>query len=118
MIEIAIGWRHDNVVAGGGGFDCAADPVHERGIRRRGRLRGFRSSRLRVRWREVDEFFHAANEVALEFNVVFQAFLFQARLAFDAVVPIVGEDFVAADVNVFAGKEFKDFGQHILEEGE
>lgn len=104
VIEIAIGqWRHDNVVAGGGGFGCTADPVHESSFFGEAVVGDFAPADRSAVARS-DKFAHAPNEITLEFDVVLKTFMFQAGLAFDAVVPIIGEDLVAADVNVFAGK--------------
>src|SRR3954471_22852034 len=100
MIEVTIGqWRHGDIVTSSSSFDCAADPVHDGGIFGETAFTNFAPANESFLAR-VDEFFHAPNEITFELDVVFEAFLFQAGLAFDAVVPIVGKDFVAADMNV------------------
>ena len=66
--------------------------------------------RLAVR---IDDFFDAPDEPALQFLLILQAFALHERLAIRAVLPSFLRHFVAADVNVFSGKQLRHFRQHI-----
>ena len=45
---------------------------------------------------------------------IFQTFFQFARLTFGTFFPIIGRDFVSADVNIFAREQLANFGQDIL----
>ena len=99
VIEIAVaGGRHHGIVAGLSGLSAAADPIHDSGVRGEAAFEDFAPADESATF-GVDMLFDASDEIALEFVFVFQAFGFDACLAFGAGFPALFRSFIAADMN-------------------
>src|ERR1051325_10725444 len=116
MIEVTIVQRApDHIMTLARSLISVSKPIHKHSIVEKSAMRNFAPTDWNVASRS-NEFFNTANEVAFEFDVLLVPLLFHNGLAFDAVMPVVGENFVAANVNIFARKKFEDFGKNVLQE--
>ena len=116
VVQVAIpGGRHDDIMPRAGGLDRPANPIHHDGVLGQAALADFAPADQAASL-GIDELLDAADEVALQLMLVLQALLLDAGLAAGALLPIVFGHLVAADVDVFAGKQGQDFRQHVLQE--
>ncbi len=101
-------------MTGARGFLGATDPIHDRRVLRESAPDDFAPADHRAPV-GADEFFNAPGEPALQFVLVFQSLPLHERLTIRTVFPGVLGHLVAADMNIFAGKKFKHFGQHVVQ---
>ena len=97
-----------------GGFIGTTDPVHHGGILGEAALQNFAPADQALAVR-VYNLFDAANKVALQLFLVFQAFALHQRLAGGIVFPRALGYFVATNVNVRGGEQAGNFGEHVLQ---
>ena len=118
VIQVQIRRRREHgVVAGLGRGDGAVDaaPRHDGRVGRNAALEDFIPADDAAAFR-LDELGHALDEVALQVMRVGDAELLHARLDARRLLPLRLDRFVAADVDVLAGEDVDDFGQHVFEE--
>src|ERR1022692_1107801 len=96
------------------GFPAAALPIHEDRVLSDAALGNFGPTDHRVVL-GVNELFDPLDEIALQFLLVLQSFLFHARLAQRAKPPVSLVHLVTANVNLLAGKQPEYFAQDTLQ---
>ena len=115
IVQVTVrGRRHHHIVPLAGSFIGAADPVHHGGILREAALQNFAPTDQALAVR-VHDLFDAANEVALQLFLVFQAFPLHQSLAGGIVFPRTLGHFIATNVNVRGREQSGDFGEHVLQ---